>query len=88
MTADDFRKTAITIEDSVITYDVRPFGDAQQEAVSAYLGERIFRLSAGWSKAEKPVVLVTDDTFETTPQLDGFMEQLREAGFSVQVKCA
>ena len=84
MTADDFKKTAVRTEtDAAITYDIRPFGDAQQEAVGVYLGELAFRLSMNTLKPTKSVVLLVDHEFASTPQLDGFIEKLGAAGLSV-----
>lgn len=87
MTSEAFRQTAVRTEsDTVITYDVRPFGDKQQEAVAAYLGELVFRLSMNALSPAKGVRLLVDNRFVSLPQLDGFIEKLREAGLAVEIK--
>ena len=86
MTADVFRERALRSEtETAITYDLRPFGDEQQEAVATYLGELVFRLSIKALKPTKPVVLLVDDKFVSTPQLQEFIAQLGAAGLSVTI---
>lgn len=87
MTADAFKKTALRTEtDATITYDVRPFGGEQQEAVAVYLGELVFKLSINALQPTKAVVLLADHRFVSTPQLDGFIEKLSAAGLAVTIQ--
>jgi len=72
MTEDEFKATATRTENETsVTYDVRPFGDQQQEAVAVYLGSLVFKLSITTLNTSKAVVLLVDGRFASTAQLDG-----------------
>ena len=87
MTEDEFKATATRTEDEKsVTYDVRPFGDKQQEAVAVYLGSLVFKLSVNALNTSKAVVLLVDDRFTSTPQLDGFVGKLKAAGLPVTIQ--
>jgi hypothetical protein len=59
MTAAEFNKTAIRTEDAIqITFDVRPFGDRQSEAVGFYLHEVGTAIGYGTLSIVKPIVLL------------------------------
>jgi hypothetical protein len=72
--------------DTTVTYDFRPFEQMQQEAVAWYLGSLIFKLSLAALNTAKSVVLVVDNRFESTPQLDGFVEKLRATGLRIDLR--
>jgi hypothetical protein len=89
MTEDEFNETVERAEDETsITYDLRPFDDQQQEAGAFYLGSLIFKSSISKLKASKKVALLVDDRYETTDQLDGFLEKLEQKGLSIEVRPA
>jgi hypothetical protein len=59
MTAAEFNKTAIRTEDPIqITFDVRPFGTKQGEAVDFYLREVGMAIGFGTLSIVKPIVLL------------------------------
>ena len=59
MTATEFNETAIRTEDAVqITFDVRPFGDRQGEAVDFYLNDAGTAINFGTRSIVKPIVLL------------------------------
>lgn len=90
MTEDDFKKTAERAENETsIRYDLRPFQDHQQKAVAWYLGKLIFELAASSIKPpSKAVLLLVDNRFVITPQLDGFLRRLNGLGLPIEVHSA
>jgi hypothetical protein len=59
VTADEFNKTVIRTEDSIrITFDVRPFGDRQGEAVDFYLHEVGMQINYGTFSTSKPIFVL------------------------------
>ena len=87
MTKDEFTQKAIRNEtDSTVSYDVRPFGTEQQGAVAVFLGEQVFRHSIGALNTSKSVALLVDGNYESTSQLEGFIEKLKSAGLDVAVQ--
>jgi len=87
MTEEEFKKRAKRAEDETsITYDVRPFDDEQQEAVAVYLGSLVFKLSVNALNTSKAVSVLVDSRFIGTPQLEGFVEKLKAAGLSIEVR--
>jgi hypothetical protein len=89
MTEDEFKKTAKRTEDDTsVTYDLRPFGDQQQEAGALYLGSLIFKSSISSVNTSKKVVLLADSRFEMTDQLDGFVEKMKAKGLSIEIRPA
>lgn len=86
MTKEQFAETAVRNEtDSTVSYDVRPFGAEEQEAVAVFLGEQVFRHSSGALNTSKNVTLLVDNHYESTSQLEGFIEKLKSAGLHVSV---
>ncbi len=86
MTKDEFNQNAVRNETgTTISYDVRPFGPEQQEAVAVFLGEQVFRRSIGALNTSKSVVLLVDGGFESTAQLEGFVGELNSAGLHVSM---
>lgn len=85
MTYEQFKaQAARTATPTEVTYDLRPFGQEQQEAVAVYLGQLMLRLNMGTLKPTVPVIIITDERYESTEQLDGFVAKLAEAGLTVQ----
>ncbi len=86
MTKEQFTERAVRNEtDSTVAFDVRPFGAEQQEAVAVFLGEQVFRLSIGALNLSKNLTLLVDGKYESTSQLEGFIEKLKSAGLHVSV---
>lgn len=50
------------------------------------LGELKLRLSLGALNTSKAVVLLVDSKFENTPQLIEFLDKLRRAGLSIEIR--
>ena len=87
MTKDDFNQKAVCNEtDSTVSFDVRPFGAEQQGAVALFLGEQVFLHSIAALNTSKNVVLLVDGNYESTFQLDGFVEKLKSAGLQVSIE--
>jgi hypothetical protein len=54
--------------------------------VAWYLGNLIFEQSVKPLDTSKVLVLLVDLRFVSTPQLDGLVEKLREAGLSIELR--
>jgi hypothetical protein len=86
MTEAEFNQTAVRDETaSTITHDLRPFGAEQQGAVALFLGKQVFNHSIGALNTSKSVTLQVDDTYQSTAQLDGFIEKLTAAGLHISI---
>lgn len=86
MTKDEFDRRVIGKETAfAVSFDVRPFGAEQQEAVAVFLGHQMFRKSIGTLNTSQKVVLITDGDYESTPQLDSFIRILKSAGLNVSI---
>lgn len=89
MTKDEFKQKAIRSEtETTVSYDLRPFGNDQQEAAALCLGEQVFRLSIGALNTSKALVLVVDSKYQNTPQIGGHIEKLKTAGLPVSIETA
>ncbi|MGA7830528.1 MAG: hypothetical protein WCA21_06175 [Terracidiphilus sp.] len=87
MTKDDFQQKVIRNEtETAVFYDLRPFGNDQREAAAVYLGEQVFRLSVNALNTSKAVELLVSEQYESTPQLEGFVEKLNAAGQAISIK--
>ena len=87
MTEDEFKKSAVrTEDDKTVTYDLRPFKDQQIDAVGWYLGNLIFKSSVSSLNKSKSVLVLVDNQFKTTSQLDGFVDKLMKQGLSIEVR--
>lgn len=76
-----------TADETSITYDLRWFGDRQQEAVAWYLGNLVFRLSVhAINPRSKAVVLLVDTRFVITRQLGRFVKKLKAARLPIEVR--
>ena len=77
MTREDFHSRAVRHESkNVVTFDVRPFGRNQEDAVTVFLGEQEFQRSAGMLNSSRNIVLVVDDNFLESSQIKGFIQHL------------
>jgi len=84
MTKDEFDRRVIGKETPfIVEFDVRPFGAEQQEAVAVFLGEQMFRQSIGTLNTSQRAIIVVDTDYESTAQLEGFVEKLKSAGLRV-----
>ena len=89
MTKDDFQQKAVRNEtETAVSYDLRPFGNDQQEAAALFLGEQVFRLSVNALNTSKALVLVVDSKYQNTPQIGGLVEKLKVAGLPVSIETA
>jgi len=80
VTRDDFNRRAVRYEtETTVSFDVRPFGTKQQDAVTVFLGEKEFQHFTGALNRLKNVRLVVDHKFSGTSQIDGFIEHLKPA---------
>lgn len=87
MTESEFKqKIKRTETRAAVTYDIRPFEEKQQEAVAWYIGSLVNRLSLNALNTSKVLTLLVDSRFESTAQLDGFVEKLKGAGLFIQTK--
>lgn len=78
MTREDFHSRAVRHETkSAVTFDVRPFGRNQEDAVTVFLGEQEFRRSAGMLNTARSIVLVVDGNFLESSQIKGFIQHLK-----------
>lgn len=89
MKEDDFKKTALRTEaGNLVTYDLRPFKDQQQDAAAWYLGNLIFKSSISSLDTSKSVLLLVNNAFKATKQLMGFVRQLKAGGLTIEVRKA
>jgi hypothetical protein len=87
MTKDDFNQKALRNEtETSVSYDLRPFENAQQEAAALSLGELVFRLSTGALNTSKALVLFVDSRYHNTPQISDHVEKLKAAGLPVSIE--
>jgi hypothetical protein len=87
MNEEDFKKSAVRSEDDkTVTYDLRPFKDQQRGAVAWYLGNLIFKSSVSSLNKSKSVLVLVDGQFESTSQLDGFIDKLKQQGLSIELR--
>jgi hypothetical protein len=87
MTKDDFQQKAVRNEtETAVSYDLRPFGNDQQEAAALFLGEQVFRLSVNALNTSKAVELIVSEQYESTPQLEAFTEKLNAAGQAISIR--
>jgi hypothetical protein len=78
VTRDEFHRKAVRRESAgTVSFDVRPFGSRQDDAVTVFLGEQEFRRSIGSLDTSRSVVLVVDGDFLESSQIRGFIQHLK-----------
>lgn len=90
MNANEFNATAIRAEDpATITWDVRPFGDRQGEAVDFYLHQRLMMLqmNAG-GFGPRLVVLLCDSTANIPDSATNWLNELNARGVATEIRRA
>ena len=86
MDSKEFNGKTIRIEtDSQITFDVRPFGDRQGEAIDSYLHDVGMAVQMNVFCHTKPIVLTCDSTTTFPPTTDIWLANVRRQGVDVQI---
>lgn len=88
MNADEFNTGAVRTESpTTITWDVRPFGDKQGEAVDSYLHQRLMMLqmNAG-GFGPRLVVLLCDSTANIPSSATTWLAELNAKGVATQLR--
>jgi hypothetical protein len=90
MNMDEFNKTAVRTDDGrTITFDVRPFGDRQGEAIDSYLHARLMHTgTTGIGNTSKHVVLLCDSVADVPNSARNWLLHLNNAGQSAEVRQA
>jgi hypothetical protein len=90
MNANEFNATAVRTEDpTTITFDVRPFGDRQGDAVDSYLHERLMLLqmrTGGFGP--RLVVLLCDSKARIPSSVNGWLAELNARGIATDIRRA
>lgn len=88
MDMNEFNKTVVRSEDSAHVYfDLRPFGNRQEEAMDSYLHEAVVSIHAGVdSFGDRQVVLITDASTAIPSSARTWLTSLQAAGVSVSVE--
>jgi hypothetical protein len=90
MDANEFNATAVRAENpTTITFDVRPFGDKQGEAVDSYLHQRLMMLqmNAG-GFGPRLVVLLCDPKASIPTTANSWLAELNARGVPTEVRRA
>ncbi len=90
MNASEFNATAVRTEDAAtITWDVRPFGNRQGEAVDSYLHERLMMLqmNAG-GFGPRLVVLLCDPVVNIPSSAANWLAELNARGIATEIRRA
>jgi len=74
-------------EDEIsITYDVRPFGNRQGEAIAWFLREQVGHVERSRKFAKPLLVLVCDAKAEIPDSVDGLLSRLNALGASYELR--
>lgn len=88
MDMNEFNKTAVRTEDhATITFDVRPFGDRQGEAVDSFLTNWMMSLQANVaSPPSRPLVVLCDSATVVTTNAERFLQLLKAKGIAIEIR--
>lgn len=88
MNVDEFNRIAIRTEDSAsITFDVRPFGDRQSEAIDAYLTGYMSSLQAHVAPLHSRLVIVLcDPGTQLIGNSQRFLQLLNAQGRAIEIR--
>ena len=86
MDTTEFNKTAVRTETpNQITFDVRPFGARQGEAVDFYLHEIGMQLNYGTFSTSRPIVVLCDANTTFPSTTNTWLAQVNARGVPVSI---
>ena len=87
MTTEEFNKVAIRTEDTTrITFDVRPFGDRQAEAVDFYLHEVGMQINYGTFSTTRPIYVLYTKGIQFLPTTATWLQSVRARGVPMNLQ--
>jgi hypothetical protein len=89
MDMNEFNATAVRTENpNAITFDVRPFGDRQGEAVDSYLHAALGAVQMGVSTFQRPVIVLCDSTAAIPDSASTWLATLNAQGVAMEIRRA
>jgi len=88
MNINEFNDKAVRTEDArTVTFDVRPFGDKQGEAIDSYLHARLmaFQMNVG-GFGPRLVVLLCDSTTKIPSSARAWLDELNARGVATEIR--
>lgn len=85
----EFNGTVVRTETAVsVTFDVRPFGDRQGEAVDSYLHDVGIALQMNVFRHSKLIVLLSDSNATIPTSADRWLANLHSQGVAIEIQRA
>ncbi len=85
----EFNGTVVRTETAVsVTFDVRPFGDRQGEAVDSYLHDVGMALQMNVFRHSKPIVLLCDSNATIPTSADSWLANVHSQGVAIEIQRA
>ena len=86
MDSKEFNAIAVRTETDVVTFDVRPFGEKQGEAIDSYLHDVGMAVQMGVFRHTKPIVLECDSTVIFPTTTETWLAAVHRQGVNVQIR--
>ncbi len=87
MDMNEFNGTAVRTEAiATVTFDVRPFGERQGEAIDSYLHAAGMALQMNVFPHSKPIVLMCDAKATIPPSADRWLANLHSQGVAIEIQ--
>lgn len=87
MYSNEFHEKVLRTEtDSILTLDVRPFGDRQSEAIDSYLHDVGMAVQMNVSRPTKRIVLVCDSETVFPGTTDMWLANMQGRGVAIEIQ--